>query len=29
MDEQAEQAQTDLRCTATVGAVITFPNETD
>jgi hypothetical protein len=29
MDEEAEQAQSELRCTATVGAVITFPSETD
>jgi hypothetical protein len=29
MEQEAEQAQIELRCTATVGAVVTFPSETD
>jgi hypothetical protein len=29
MDEEAEQAQSELRSTAPVGAIVTFPSETD
>ena len=29
MEEEAEQAQMELRCTKTAGAVVTSPPETD